>query len=54
MWQQLKKKFDSYVLGKNLPVDDHNIKGLVTYIIGEASTSDLEHIVSDLYGLPSI
>lgn len=34
LWAQLRKLYEAYVLGKSLTINDQNLRGLVTSILG--------------------
>lgn len=37
LWAQLRKLYEAYVHGKNLTVNDQNLRGLIRAILGEVS-----------------
>jgi len=51
IWLQLRKLYEAYTLGKNLTLDDKNLRGLVTSILGELSEAEMTFVLNGLFKL---
>ncbi len=43
--------YEAYVLGKTLTINDQNLRGLVTSILGDLNEADITFILSGLFRL---
>jgi hypothetical protein len=51
LWSQLKKLYEAYVYGRNLTVNDENLRGLVKALLGDLSEVELTFLMNGLFKL---
>lgn len=53
MWTQLRKLYEAYVAGRNLPINDNTLRGLIVSILGDISEVEMSFLLNGLYTLAS-
>lgn len=49
MWIQLRKLYESYLHGRNLPVNEVELRGLIVSIVGDLSETEMTFLLTNLY-----